>query len=135
MGTCMYVRYVVHCLNDSSSNPIILKYQSPIYNSHFHIMCFIKFAKIKGLCLFLCRMNNNERSTLTISFQHDWNDSRLPISRAVYLSTVRLEWEDGWNGRLLLLLVYFYSWKWPPHILTQLYHSSNPSPIIAWPCQ
>ena len=50
-------------------------------------------------------MNNNERSALTISFQRDWNDSRLPISRAVYLSTVRLEWEDGWNGRLLLLLL------------------------------
>ena len=60
--------------------------------------------------MFLCRMNNNERSALTISFQHDWNDSRLPISRAVYLSTVRLgvgrwmEWQASTSTSLLLLL-------------------------------
>ena len=53
MGTCMYVRYVVHCLNDSTSNPIILKYQSPIYNSHTFIICVsLSLPKLKGCACF-----------------------------------------------------------------------------------
>ena len=138
LGTCMHARYVVHFLNESTSNPIVLKYQSPIYNSHTFIICVsLSLPKLKDCACFSAEWTTMKDPFLQSTFSTIGviQDSPFPE-----LSIYPL-WD--WSGKMdgmadfyfTSLLVYFYSWKWPPQILTQLYHSSNPSPIIAWPCQ